>query len=190
VLDVGCGSRPYEPLFAGVEASYVGLDAEPGPGVDVVARAEGLPFEDAEFDCVLCTQVLQYVPDPGLALGEIHRVLGPRGVALVSTHGVAPAYHAGDYWRWTRAGLRALFSAAGEWSAIEVVPQGGVASAVAYLWCRQVEAAAARVRLRPLAAGPVLVANALAWNLDRARSRSGMRWPDLSPNYLVVAERG
>jgi hypothetical protein len=34
------------------------------------------------------------------------------------------------------------------------------------------------------------VANALAWNLDRARSRSGMRWPDLSPNYLVVAERG
>src|SRR5438309_2347927 len=36
VLDLGCGEKPYLPLFAGLAASYRGLDMVPGPLVDDV----------------------------------------------------------------------------------------------------------------------------------------------------------
>jgi hypothetical protein len=46
VVDVGCRDRPYEPLFAGRAASYVGVDVVDGEKVDVVAPGDALPFSD------------------------------------------------------------------------------------------------------------------------------------------------
>jgi SAM-dependent methyltransferase len=63
------------------------------------------------FDIVLCTEVLEHVLQPFDAVKEIHRILKPGGVALITTpynfriHGPLP-----DCWRFTEHGLRALFS--------------------------------------------------------------------------------
>ena len=47
---------------------------------------ETLPFEDASFDAVSCTQTLLYVEDMDKALREIYRVLKPRGrIAIIET---------------------------------------------------------------------------------------------------------
>lgn len=43
------------------------------------ARAEQLPFADGSFDAVTFTYLLRYVADPGATLGELARVLRPRG---------------------------------------------------------------------------------------------------------------
>jgi SAM-dependent methyltransferase len=195
VIDIGCGTRPYEPIFVPYSKSYVGVDAEPGFSVDIVARAESLPFEDNSFDCALCTQVLEHCSDPWAAAAEIFRVLRPGGVGFVSTHGVA-LYHSmplspvDDYWRWTHSGLKRMFDTTGNWSHLEVLPNGETASAFAYLIGRELEIVAAKLHVRLAAAPIVLLMNAAASNVDRLSKRLFRSSPPhLAPNYLVVATR-
>jgi ubiquinone/menaquinone biosynthesis C-methylase UbiE len=50
-----------------------------------VADAQALPFAAERFDAVVCQFGLMFVPDKGLALREMHRVLRPGGTLLLST---------------------------------------------------------------------------------------------------------
>ena len=43
-----------------------------------------LPLEDATFDAVLCAVSVQYLQHPDAAFAEIHRVLRPGGLAIIS----------------------------------------------------------------------------------------------------------
>jgi len=61
--------------------------------------AEALPFEDAAFDCVVCTFTLCSVVDPSRALAEARRVLRPGGRFLYCEHGLSPEP---DIARWQR----------------------------------------------------------------------------------------
>jgi SAM-dependent methyltransferase len=65
-------------------ADYVSADVEPGRAMQQ-ADLTALPFADAGFDLVLCSHVLEHIPDDAAAVREIHRVLAPRGVALIQT---------------------------------------------------------------------------------------------------------
>lgn len=51
------------------------------------ANAEELDFEDGRFDAVLCSLGLMYVPNPGRALAEFHRVLKPDGRCVAAVWG-------------------------------------------------------------------------------------------------------
>jgi SAM-dependent methyltransferase len=197
VLDLGCGTKPYLPLFTELAASYRGLDQAPGPGVDDVGVLEALPYDSQSADVVLCTQVLEHVPDPAASVSEMHRVLVPGGLALVSTHGVFP-YHPDpptsdqDYWRWTHAGLRRLFGQAGDWSHLAVMSNGEALVCLTAMACMFLAAAGARLgsgaRLSRLL---ISVLNRLAERADPmfpARARAG-RPGSLSANYLVSAIR-
>lgn len=117
VLDVGAGDAPYRELFA--HAEYVTTDWEQSLHegalrADVIASADALPLEDAGFDMVLLLQVLEHVPDPAAVLAELHRVLKPGGV-LVLTAPLAWEQHElpHDYFRYTGPGLESLLGAAG-----------------------------------------------------------------------------
>jgi SAM-dependent methyltransferase len=49
------------------------------------------PYADASFDIVLCSHVLEHVPDDRRAMRELHRILRPDGFAIVMVplvHGV------------------------------------------------------------------------------------------------------
>jgi SAM-dependent methyltransferase len=63
---------------------YVSADLEPGRA-DVAADLTALPFGDESFDLIVCSHVLEHVPDDRAAMRELHRVLRPGGVALVQT---------------------------------------------------------------------------------------------------------
>ncbi len=56
------------------------------PVTVVQAAAESLPFEDSTFDAVVSTLVLCSVDDVDRALGEIHRVLKPKGQLIFVEH--------------------------------------------------------------------------------------------------------
>lgn len=49
----------------------------------VTGDATALPWPDAHFDRAISTQVYEYVPDLGLALAELNRVLKPGGRAVI-----------------------------------------------------------------------------------------------------------
>lgn len=92
VLDIGCrdgGLRGFLP--AGI--TYRGMDiAEQFASDAIIIRdvAEGIPFPDQSFDHVFCIEVLEHVHNPWDALSEIHRVLRPNGVLVLS---VPNPYH-------------------------------------------------------------------------------------------------
>ena len=65
----------------------VRLDFDPaadGRAVDLRASVTDLPFPDASVQFMLCSHVLEHVPDDRRAMREIARVLTPTGVALVA----------------------------------------------------------------------------------------------------------
>ncbi len=50
-----------------------------------VGDAERLGYKDDSFDIVVCTEVLEHLPNPNETLKEIHRVLKLGGVAIITT---------------------------------------------------------------------------------------------------------
>jgi len=108
VLDVGGRIQPYRPLFEGRLRSYVAIDVIRTPLVDIVGCGEQVPFKDGTFDIVLCSQVLEYVPDPRVVVAEIHRVLKPGGSLLLSVPAAFPADSEQDTWRFLPESLRLL----------------------------------------------------------------------------------
>ena len=62
---------------------YVTLDASPSAIVSVRGDVTALPFPAGAFDLVICSHVLEHVPDDASALREFFRVLRPGGSALL-----------------------------------------------------------------------------------------------------------
>jgi len=100
--------QPYRPLLEARTRSYVAVDLQTNPLVNVGAAAEALPFRDEQFDFVICTQVLEYLPDPGLAVAEIKRVLRKGGALFLSVPSVFLRENDRECWRFLPEGLRYL----------------------------------------------------------------------------------
>jgi SAM-dependent methyltransferase len=122
VLDVGGRIQPYRPLLEGRLHRYVAVDLLQTQLVNIVARGEQIPLGSEQFDVVICTQVLEYVPEPHLVIMEIHRVLKPGGCVLLSVPSISPRDADHECWRFLPAQLRHLFV---QFRDVEVLPEGG-----------------------------------------------------------------
>lgn len=88
---------------------YTGVDFRAGPGVDCVADVEALPQPDGSVGTVLAMSTFEHVKRFWLGFEEVHRVLRPDGVFVVSLpfHFHVHAYPS-DYWRFTPEALDLL----------------------------------------------------------------------------------
>ncbi len=106
ILDAGCGSGRHAcRAYACRKALVVGVDLNAtdlqeacrrltlhdqlglgGGGMWGLGAADisKLPFRDRSFDLVICSEVLEHIPQDGQAMGEIVRVLRPGGNLVVS----------------------------------------------------------------------------------------------------------
>ena len=95
LLDLGCGAGENSVYFAKKGALCVATDYSPGMvevalklaeknGVKIegcTANAMELEFPDNTFDIVYASNLLHHLPEPKLAIREMHRVLKPGGKA-------------------------------------------------------------------------------------------------------------
>ena len=175
VLDLGCGWTPYAPLFAGRCRAYLGMDVTRSSAAEVLGVGGQLPFADAAFDVVLCTQELEHDPEPQSTVDEARRVLAKGGFLILSTHGVWFKHGAADYWRWTDAGLRRVMRS---FEAVDIRNCGGQYSALFQLLNLYSDPVPVVRRLL------YLVNNALGVALDRILPAE-----NLIANYVVVARK-
>ena len=116
-LDVGCGQKPYQDLFATSE--YVGLELDTPVNrqhkrADFYYDGTTFPFDPDSFDSVICNQVLEHVPDSCAFLAEIRRVLKPDGALLLTVPFVWDEHEQPhDYVRYSSFGLKRLLNAQG-----------------------------------------------------------------------------
>ena len=113
VLDLGCGEgRHVISVYVEANVTSIGMDlgfndlkttqdkftpfAEPDNTQKAFAltcaNALQLPFPDASFDKVICSEVLEHIPDYEGALKEIERILKPGGVAAISVPRYGPEW--------------------------------------------------------------------------------------------------
>lgn len=100
---------------------YINLDMSTHP--DMYADVKKTPLPANSVDCVLCTEVLEHLPDPQACVDEMHRLLRAGGLVLASVPFFYPV-HADpyDFQRFTEDGLRHLFR---EFKTVEVHRMGG-----------------------------------------------------------------
>ncbi len=134
-LDAGSGSYSrYKHLLSSSE--IIRMDIQKGPNVDVVGRAEEMPFEDGQFDSVISTQVFEHLEYPEKAAAETSRVLKPGGFLLITVpqwNELHEEPH--DYWRYTSFGVKSLFERNG-FSTVAYDQYGGFFSTYAQIGIR------------------------------------------------------
>jgi len=103
VLDAGCGlgrhlrhlARMPELKIFGIDKNTWALtetaksvaampDAQSKDYLFSIADITKLPFADSSFDCVICSEVMEHIPDHEKALKELDRILKPQGTLAVS----------------------------------------------------------------------------------------------------------
>jgi ubiquinone/menaquinone biosynthesis C-methylase UbiE len=99
-LDLGCAfgyisaciDSPTRQIF-GIDPSlpYVKEAHQTYPAIPFAsAIAEALPFKNDSVDCIVMTEVLEHVVDDRQALQEVHRVLVPGGMLLLTVPHAGP----------------------------------------------------------------------------------------------------
>ncbi len=93
VLDVGSGSCPHREKFNHCDyfshdfarLSDHQIQDQRGYGkIDFVSDILNIPVPDKSFDVILCTEVIEHIPDPISAIKEISRIIKPGGILLIT----------------------------------------------------------------------------------------------------------
>ena len=101
LLDVGCGAGSF--LVEAQRAGYEVAGQEVSPYFLDRLRSqfsipiysgdiENMAVSEASFDCVTAFDVIEHHPNPKQLLNEIHRLLHPGGIAMISTHDIGNAF--------------------------------------------------------------------------------------------------
>jgi SAM-dependent methyltransferase len=127
LLDVGCGTGGMLEVLKefglayGVDRSALALGLCRERRIDGLILADAstsLPLKDAQFDVVCALDVLEHLPDERPLLGEIRRVLRPKGFLLVTVPAFKFLWSEHDdalrhYRRYTRRGLQDILEKTG-----------------------------------------------------------------------------
>lgn len=97
--------------------SYLGVDMEGGPGVDVICRAEELvavvwPMRKSTYDIVISTEMLEHCEDWRSAVSNMKRMTHPNGILIITTRspGFPRHEHPSDFWRFTADDFLKIFA--------------------------------------------------------------------------------
>jgi len=190
VLDVGGERERRRGAFSPdhwPELRWVCLNIDPSVRPDVLADASCLPILSEQVDAVVCTEVLEHLAHPDLALMEMTRCLRPGGSIVVTVPFLFPV-HADpcDYYRYTSWCLQEMLMRAGL-EGVAIHTQGGYFAVLTDMMRDAVE----RVRPTPvrwLLGAPVLLLRPILLWLDAVLADRALvqRYPE---GYLATARK-
>ena len=112
IIDIGAGEQIFKKYCEGL--NYISQDfgeykgtGEEGlhtttwdtDNVDIVCDALTIPVEDNYYDNALCTEVLEHTPKPIGILKEIHRIIKPNGILILTVPAVSMVHFAPYYYQ-------------------------------------------------------------------------------------------
>lgn len=137
VLEIGDSTytRAFGQSVGAADVLHATADNNAATIVGDLTKAETLPA--GSYDCLICTQTLNFIYDAAAAVRGIEHVLRPGGIALVTVAGISQISRYdmdrwGDYWRFTNASAARLFEPVFG-SAVEIETHGNVAAAIGLL---------------------------------------------------------
>lgn len=88
IIDIGSGISPVTPIpsqtiFVDLEKEAVDIMKKKGFN-SIIGDITKIPLEKNQYDLVLCSEVLEHVPDYKKALKEIFRVAKNKGIAIIT----------------------------------------------------------------------------------------------------------
>lgn len=115
IVDVGGGQSKYIKILKCNQYITTDIEDRIGDGSVVIADANiKLPFNNEFADLIICTEVLEHLHSPGVALSEMFRVLKPGGKIVITVPFVWPEHEVPvDFYRYTQWGLLNLMQTAG-----------------------------------------------------------------------------
>lgn len=187
LLDLGCGAVPlyecYRKQVSGVTCLDWSQSGHLQRHIDVVHDLnEPLPFEDANFDTLLVTDVLEHILHPERLWDEMARVLRPEGHLILAVPFLYWIHEEPyDYHRFTEHKLRD-FCTSRQLEPVELQAYGGVAEVLADLLAKTLRGA-------PWLCAAFVSAASLACRLSRSdtASRNGAQLFPLG--YVLVAQK-
>lgn len=137
VADIGCGEQPLRLLVEGLGGEYTGVDVVQNihGTVDVIADISQVPLPGNSFGVVLCTEVLEHVPNTAAAFAELKRLCRPGGAIILTTPFMYPLHE--EPYDFVRLTPHMLRQCAGEFGLEmrELTTLGDELEVVATVWC-------------------------------------------------------
>lgn len=136
VLEIA--DNAYTVRFGGNRVTHsdvLAIDTD-NPHATIVADLEvELPIESGLYDCIICTQTLQYILELRTAIRTLRRILKPTGTILVTVPGIAPIPTTcwSDRWCWCFAKRAATELFTEQFGSVEVVQYGNVLTATGFV---------------------------------------------------------
>lgn len=114
ILDTCAGWEPnyYQPLFPGKRYIKQDMQDYDPPCIEVLCDICNMkPLSNESIGLVLHLESLEHIPYPQKAIDEIHRVLRPNGLLILTTVTSFVIHRfPKDYWRFTPDGIELLLS--------------------------------------------------------------------------------
>jgi SAM-dependent methyltransferase len=125
-LDIGAGQAAYQSDL-GLKNIYFSCDISVSEGNNpVISDALELPFSAGAFDSAVSFQVLEHLNNPGKGLDELHRVVKPKGLIIMTVPHISRLHDLpNDFFRFTEYGLQHLLEEA-SMKIILIQPVGGL----------------------------------------------------------------
>lgn len=190
LLDLGCGRVPLYGAYRHLVTEIVCADwqnslhgsAHMDFSCDLTLP---LPLRDGQFQTVILADVLEHVPEPGMLVKEIHRVLSPGGKLILSVPFCYRLHEKPyDFYRYTEFALRRFALAAG-FSVVALESFGGAPEVIADILSKRV------VRVPILGSPMAGLIQRVAYMLAGVRSSAGAPGGtgDFPLGYFMVAEK-
>jgi SAM-dependent methyltransferase len=138
LIDIGCGSKPYSPIFQPYIDTYFGIDYPPTAAVnygedtkaDLFVDCTDTKLESDKYNTILSTQVIEHIYDTKKYVAECYRILKKGGIGIFTMPFLWECHaEPFDYYRFTKYAIEKQFQEQ-DFEILELRPLEGAYAAI------------------------------------------------------------